>query len=87
MLNRNPKARITIPEMKKHPFFASINWTKLMAREVPPPVKLSLDDDDMPTETANEEEQFLNQQFEKPTIELFKDKDYDKQNRTLNRVK
>lgn len=86
MLNRNSKQRITIPEMKKHPFFANINWAKLAAKEVPPPVVLSMDDSDDVGAEQNEEAAYLNS-IEKPTVELFKDKDYEKQNRTLNRVK
>jgi hypothetical protein len=44
MLHKNPKQRITISEMKKHPFFAAIDWNKMMKREIQPPIMLALDD-------------------------------------------
>lgn len=56
MLNKNPKQRITIPEIKRHPFFASVDWAKLMKREIAPPVLLSMDDSDMMPSEPNEEE-------------------------------
>ena len=46
MLNKDPKQRITIREMKKHPFFASINWVKLQNKEVKPPIILGMDESD-----------------------------------------
>ena len=65
-------------EIKRHPFFKAIDWTKLYNREVPPPVMLKMDD-----EEDNEEIQYL-KQLEKAK---FRDKDYDNENKTLNRVK
>lgn len=37
LLQRDPNNRLTIDEIKVHPFFASINWDQLLAREVTPP--------------------------------------------------
>jgi len=65
-------------EIKKHPFFKSIDWNKLYAREIAPPVALRMDD-----EEDNEEIQYL-KQLEKAK---FRDKDYEPENKTLNRVK
>lgn len=56
MLNKNPKQRITIPEIKRHPFFASMDWVKLMKREIAPPVLLRMDDSDLMPSEPNEEE-------------------------------
>jgi hypothetical protein len=86
MLHKNPKQRITIPEMKKHPFFAAIDWNKMMKREIQPPIMLALDDsedEDKPKED-NEEAMFLGEGEKK---ELFKDKDYTANNQRTNRVK
>ena len=55
MLNKNPKQRITIPEIKKHPFFAILDWNRLMRREITPPVLLSMDDDEDRLTEPNEE--------------------------------
>ena len=88
MLNKNPKQRITIPEIKKHPFFAILDWNKLMRREITPPVILSMDDDDDRLDEPNEEAMFLKHFVDgNAPREIFKDKDYEKNNRTLNRVK
>ncbi|KAF0699677.1 Aste57867_9777 [Aphanomyces stellatus] len=35
LLNRDPKARLGGDDIQAHPFFASINWTKLYNRQVP----------------------------------------------------
>ena len=37
LLARNPNDRITIDEIKAHPFFASINWDQLYHRQTIPP--------------------------------------------------
>ena len=44
MLNRKPRERITISQMKTHPFFKGINWKLLAERKVPPPLLLKLED-------------------------------------------
>ncbi len=81
LLNKNPKQRIGVNdkgEIKRHPFFKGIDWGKLYNREIDPPVILKMDE-----EEDNEEIQYL-KQIEKAK---FKDKDYDSENKTLNRVK
>lgn len=81
LLNKNPKQRLGVVdknEIKRHPFFKSIDWTKLYNREIAPPVALKMDD-----EADNEEIQYL-KQLEKSK---FRDNDYQKDNQTLNRVK
>ena len=86
MLNRNPVQRITINEMKRHPFFAKIDWNKLARREVPPPIVLSMDDSEEAEDHEDDEEsKFLKSATQGK--EIFKDKDYDKSNKTLNRVR
>jgi hypothetical protein len=61
MLHKNPKQRITIPEMKRHPFFAGINWMKLMKRELSPPIVLRMDDSEVEAGADPEEAKFLKQ--------------------------
>jgi len=46
MLNKNPAKRITIPQVKEHPFFKTINWEDLAAQKVAPPLILSSKDCD-----------------------------------------
>lgn len=84
-MNKNPKSRIGVidkGEIKRHPFFKGIDWTKLYARETNPPVHLRMDDESG-NEDYLEEMQYL-KQVEKAK---FKDQDYQKDNKTLNRVK
>lgn len=65
-------------EIRRHPFFKSIDWNKLYNREIEPPVMLTMEE-----EGDNEEIQYL-KQLEKAK---FRDVDYGKDNQTLNRVK
>ena len=44
MLNKKPRERITIAQIKAHPFFKDINWKKLAERKVVPPVFLRMED-------------------------------------------
>jgi hypothetical protein len=37
ILKKNPEDRISISEMKTHPFFRTINWPKLLQKSVDPP--------------------------------------------------
>ncbi|KAK4054580.1 Serine/threonine-protein kinase [Microbotryomycetes sp. JL201] len=50
LLNRNPKHRLgaqrDAAELKEHPFFKSINWELLAARQIPPPFKPYVDSDE-----------------------------------------
>jgi hypothetical protein len=39
-----PEKRITIPQIKAHPFFSQVNWTKLHAKRVEPPYVPNTDD-------------------------------------------
>ena len=81
LLNKNPKQRLGVNdknEIKRHPFFKSIDWNKLYNREITPPVALKMDE-----EGDNEEIQYL-KQLEKAK---FRDVDYHQENQTLNRVK
>jgi len=43
LLNRDPKARLgsrdDVEDLKAHPFFREINWSKMMAKEIDPPYK------------------------------------------------
>ena len=89
MLNKKPNQRITIAQMKQHPFFKSINWQRLERKQVPPPVLLTMDEDDVEKELVpeDEEEQFLNFNENKddgqagPSGEkLFEDNDYKEDN-------
>ena len=37
MLKRDPTERLTIEQVKAHPFFASIDWGQLERKEITPP--------------------------------------------------
>jgi transcription initiation factor IIF auxiliary subunit len=80
-LHKNPKLRIGATdknEIKRHPFFRGLDWTKLTNKEIDPPIHLQMEEDD-----DNEELQYL-KAMEKVK---FKDEDYKTENKTLNRVK
>jgi len=40
LLEKNPLERITIPELKKHPFFEGIKWEDVMAKKLAPPLDI-----------------------------------------------
>ena len=42
MLHRNPNKRPTFDQLMKEPFFADIDWDKLLKREIDPPSVLSM---------------------------------------------
>ena len=42
MLRKRPEDRIKPADVKKHPFFATMNFDKLLAKEIPPPFKPEL---------------------------------------------
>lgn len=50
LLNRNPKHRLgatrDAAELKEHPFFKSIDWIALAARQIAPPFKPYVDSDE-----------------------------------------
>ncbi|TPX47866.1 hypothetical protein SeLEV6574_g02424 [Synchytrium endobioticum] len=61
LLNRDPNERLGQdgPEaIKTHPFFADINWTKLMARKYQPPFKPNVTS---ATDTSNFDEEFTSE--------------------------
>jgi len=45
MLNKKPSERISIAQMKQHPFFSTINWTLLEKKQINPPVFLTMEED------------------------------------------
>ena len=65
MLNKRPRERITIDQIKSHPFFNGIDWDKLADKKEEPPIMLIMDElnESQATidqfNTMTEEEQFL----------------------------
>lgn len=61
LLNRNPKYRLgakdDAEELKRHPFFADINWEALSNKLITPPFKPKLDSE---TDTSNFDPKFTN---------------------------
>ena len=45
MLNKKPSSRITIDQIKSHPYFSDIDWNLLAERKVNPPIMLLLDEE------------------------------------------
>jgi hypothetical protein len=43
-LHKDPKKRPTLNDLRKEPFFAEIDWSKLERKELYPPTVLSKDD-------------------------------------------
>ena len=70
LLNKRPDKRITIERVKQHEFFKNMDWNKLMAKEIRPPILLKGEDPGAEDEN-NEEYQFLRQQERR-----FRDRDY-----------
>ncbi|KAJ3091006.1 AGC protein kinase Gad8, partial [Quaeritorhiza haematococci] len=61
LLNRDPNNRLGAKgheEIKRHPFFADINWTKLMARKYQPPFRPNVSS---ATDTSNFDEEFTSE--------------------------
>ena len=63
LLERDPSKRLGSSmedalEIKRHPWFAKIDWDKLMAKTVPPPFKPY---DSSPEDTRNIDKMFLNE--------------------------
>ncbi|KAI5795438.1 kinase-like domain-containing protein [Peziza echinospora] len=61
LLNRNPKHRLgavhDAKELKEHPFFADVDWTALVRKDVIPPFKPKLSSE---TDTSNFDPEFTN---------------------------
>jgi len=68
-------------EIKRHPFFKDIDWRKLEARVLPPPIHLRTDN-----EEQTEEEAFLNARPSNKAVN-FTDQDYTDDNKNVNRLK
>lgn len=47
LLERDPKKRLTIEQVKKHSFFSSIDWEKLARLEITPPVRPEQEDSEI----------------------------------------
>ena len=64
LFKRNPQNRLGagpdgVEQIKRHPFFATINWTRLLAREIPPPFK--------PAISSNDDTIYFDSEFTKKT--------------------
>ena len=70
MMEKDPKKRIKIPEIKKHPFFQDLDWDLVLNKKIQPPVKM----------TNLREEYGMNQKVN------FKDEDYNQDNNENERV-
>ncbi|KAJ3192005.1 hypothetical protein HK101_007181 [Irineochytrium annulatum] len=61
LLNRDPNQRLgsgSAEDIKRHPFFANINWQKLMARKYNPPFRPNVSS---ATDTSNFDEEFTSE--------------------------
>ncbi|KAE9553376.1 hypothetical protein FO519_003439 [Halicephalobus sp. NKZ332] len=64
LFKRNPQNRLGagpegVEQIKRHPFFSTINWTRLLARELPPPFK--------PAISSNDDTIYFDSEFTKKT--------------------
>jgi len=57
-LNKRPDKRITIEKVKQHEFFKNLDWEKLKAKEIKPPIILR-GEDPLDEDMNNEEYVFL----------------------------
>lgn len=57
MLEKDPKKRITLQQLKKHSFFSDVNWDDILEKKVQPP--LSEKHLKNMTKALTEEETFL----------------------------
>jgi serine/threonine protein kinase len=94
ILNKNPQRRLTIEQIKQHPFFSEINWEDLTAKKIKPPLFLSQKDledvSDEEKDPQDAEALFLKsaEKIKKTKKKKkFKDEDYTEENKTLNRLK
>lgn len=85
LLNRDPNVRIGVnnkEEIKQHEFFSNLDWDKLSKRKIKPPIDLN------EFKAEIKKSVFGGKEEEKVKSEdIFKDKDYDKNNLYINRVK
>lgn len=77
-MEREPQKRITLPDLKKEPFFDEIDWGKIERKEVEPPI----DPTDLPLEL---EEKTVNELDKENKSSKVIDKDYTKSNAGVNR--
>jgi len=64
LFKRNPQNRLGagpdgVEQIKRHPFFSTINWARLLAREIPPPFK--------PAISSNDDTIYFDSEFTKKT--------------------
>ncbi|XP_016979217.1 RAC serine/threonine-protein kinase [Drosophila rhopaloa] len=67
LLAKDPKKRLgggkdDVNEIKAHPFFASINWTDLVLKKIPPPFK--------PQVTSDTDTRYFDKEFTGESVEL-----------------
>jgi serine/threonine protein kinase SCH9 len=76
LLNRNPKHRLgaqrDTEELKEHPFFKSIDWALLAAKQVTPPFKPVVESDES---TNNFDPEFTSADLRDTGIDIFDDDD------------
>ncbi|CAI2381728.1 unnamed protein product [Moneuplotes crassus] len=86
LLHKDPKQRIGVrnkTDIKNHHFFRGIDWEKLEAGEISPPITLTLQDGDSDIDPF--ENEYLNSMPQKQI--KFIDKDYNDSNKNVNRLK
>jgi serine/threonine protein kinase len=68
LLEKDPKKRLDGRGVRKHPFFRSINWDKLLEKKVKPPIiPIAKDEED----TENVDQEFM----QRPAVDSFDDPD------------
>lgn len=75
-MNKDPKKRPSLKDIKKDPFFADIDWDKLYRKEISPPMILLKDNlkKDEVDEKMNGSKDELEMLFEKDENKELKDK-------------
>ena len=58
LLRRNPRERLTVEQIKRHPFFETIDWDLLYERKIDPPYQPNTMGE---TDIANIDEDFTNE--------------------------
>lgn len=76
LLNRNPKHRLgaqrDAEELKEHPFFETIDWRALAAKQITPPFKPDVESDES---TANFDPEFTSSDLRDVGVDLLDDED------------